>query len=57
MLRNEQGSLSPCENASALLEKIPELKILADVDILPLVNVDSSNFSLWIAIAKAFSTI
>ncbi len=55
MLRNEQGSLSPCENASALLEKIPELKTLADVDILPLVNMDSSNFTpdLWIAIAKA----
>lgn len=55
MLKDSAGSLSPCENASALINKIPELENLADIDVLPLANIDSSNLTpdLWVAIAKA----
>lgn len=55
MLRGMDGCLYPCEDAGKLLEKVPELSLLADIDILPLVNVDSSNFTpdLWLIIARA----
>lgn len=55
MIRNDQGSLCPCEDASMLLTKVPELEKIAQIDVLPLVNVDSSNFvpDLWVCIAKA----
>ena len=55
MLKNSEGILVPCEDAGMLLERIPELSILADVDVLPLANVDSSNVQpdLWLKIAKA----
>ena len=55
MLKDETGSLSPCEDASALIAKIPELENLADIDVLPLANIDSSNLTpdLWVAISKS----
>ncbi len=55
MLRGRDSCLYPCEDAGKLLEKVPELSLLADIDILPLVNVDSSNFTpdLWLIIARA----
>lgn len=55
MLRGKNGCLYPCEDAGKLLEKVPELSMLADIDILPLANVDSSNLTpdLWIVIARA----
>jgi L-asparaginase len=55
MLRNPDGSLFPCQDARVLLEKIPELKRLAEIDLLPIANVDSSNLQpdLWLRIARA----
>lgn len=55
MLRDEKNSLSPCENASELIAKIPELEALAEINVLPLANIDSSNLTpkLWVAISKA----
>jgi L-asparaginase len=55
MLHGRDGSLYPCEDAGKLIERVPELKQLADIDILPLANVDSSNLTpdLWLAISRA----
>jgi len=55
MLRDNNGSLYPCEDAGKLLERIPELNTLADIDILPLASVDSSDItpSIWLTIARA----
>jgi len=55
MLRGANGSLYPCEDAGKLLERIPELNLLADIDILPLANIDSSDItpSIWLTIARA----
>lgn len=55
MLRDPDGGLVPCENSDQLIDKIPELSILADIDVLPLANIDSSNLSpdLWINISRA----
>ena len=55
MFRNEEGSLSPCEDSGQLFEKIPELRQLADIDILHLTNLDSSNLQpdLWISLGQA----
>lgn len=55
MLRDASGSLHPCDNANKLLECVPELSVLADVDILTLANIDSSDItpSIWLEIAHA----
>lgn len=55
MLRGTSGSLQPCKDSDKLIKKVPELDILADIDILPLVNLDSSNLypKVWLEIAKA----
>lgn len=55
MLRAANGSLYPCEDAGKLLERIPELSMLADIDILPLASIDSSDVSpaIWLTIARA----
>jgi L-asparaginase len=55
MLRGETGSFVPCKDAERLIDKIPELSQLADIDILPLENVDSSNLypELWTNLAQA----
>jgi L-asparaginase len=55
MLRNPDGSLFPCQDARVLLERVPELKGLADIDLLAIANVDSSNLQpeLWLRIARA----
>ncbi len=55
MLRNDEGSLYPCSDAGSLLGKVPELGRLAQVDVLPLAHVDSSNVQpgLWLDLAKA----
>jgi len=55
MLRAANGSLYPCEDAGKLLERIPELNMLADIDILPLASIDSSDVSpaIWLTIARA----
>jgi L-asparaginase len=55
MLRREDGALAPCRDAGILLERVPELRHLADIDLLPLANIDSSNLQpgLWAKIAAA----
>lgn len=55
MLSDGEGGLSPCADAGMLLERVPELRALAVVDVLPLVNVDSSNLQpgLWVRLAQA----
>lgn len=60
MLRSANGALQPCEDAGKLIKAIPELSSLAEIEILPIINVDSSNFTpnVWTEIAKAiFSNI
>lgn len=55
MFRNEAGTLSPCRDAGNLLECVPELRQIADIDLLALANIDSSNVQpgLWKAVASA----
>jgi len=54
MLRNGSGTLSQCQDAGILLEKVPELGALAEVDLLPVSNTDSSNIQpqLWVDTAR-----
>ena len=49
MLKSSNGALQPCEDADKLIKAIPEIEIL------PIVNIDSSNFTpqVWLQIAKA----
>jgi len=55
MIRNEEGFLSPCAEAGILLERMPELRNLADLDLVHLFNVDSSNVlpQNWVSIGEA----
>ncbi|NCB39094.1 MAG: asparaginase [Erysipelotrichia bacterium] len=55
MLRGPKGALYPCEDAGSLIAKIPELSWLAEIDILAVANVDSSNLmpALWLTISRA----
>ena len=55
MLKSPNGALQPCEDADKLIKAIPELSSLAEIEILPIVNIDSSNFTpqVWLTIAKA----
>ncbi len=55
MLRGPRGDFHPCEDSRSLIEKIPELNQLAVIDVLSVVNVDSSNLTpdLWVTIARA----
>jgi L-asparaginase len=46
MSRNERGYLKPQNNKTDLLKVIPELATLAHVDIIKVVNIDSSNMSI-----------
>lgn len=54
MLRGPSGSLQPCDDAGELTDRIPELKLMADIDVLSLANVDSSNITpdFWITIGR-----
>ncbi len=55
MLRNEDGTLSLCRDAGSLLGCVPELSQIADIDLLALASIDSSNLQpgLWRAVATA----
>jgi len=55
MVRGADGGLAPCADAGMLLEKVPELKQLAEIDVMSLVNLDSTNLQpgFWIDLAKA----
>lgn len=56
MRRNNRGELRPFFNAKSLLSLVPQLQRLADVTVLQMINVDSSDIdpSLW---TKLFTTI
>lgn len=49
------GWISPTDPKSHLLEKFPEIVTLANIDVLPMGNSDSSNLQpgLWIPLAKS----
>ncbi len=55
MLRGPRGALYPCEDAGSLIEKIPELRQIAEIEVLSVANVDSSDLTpgLWLKIARA----
>ncbi len=55
MLRGPRGELCPCEDAARLIATIPELKQLADIDVVSVANVDSSNLTpdFWLDLSKA----
>ncbi|MBF0502599.1 MAG: asparaginase [Candidatus Riflebacteria bacterium] len=55
MVRHGKTGLVPCSDANMLLERVPEIRELADVDLLPLANIDSSNVEphLWIELGRA----
>lgn len=55
MVQDPVKGLAPCQDASVLLERVPELRALAQVDLLPLADIDSSNLQpdLWLRLARA----
>lgn len=55
MKRNEQRVLVPFYDAEDVLKSIPQLKGLADISVVKLINVDSSNIdpSFWSVLSKA----
>lgn len=55
MVRGNDGGLAPCSDAGMLLNKVPELRQLAEIEVLPLVNLDSTNLqpAFWLDLAKA----
>ncbi len=55
MRRDDDGALSPCRNAGTLLDCVPELKQVAEIDLLTLASIDSSNVQpgLWKTVAEA----
>ncbi len=57
MLRSD-GGLRPCHNTALLLERVPELARLAEIDILPVASMDSSNLQpeLWQDLAGAIAS-
>ena len=54
MVRTPDGDLVPCQSASMLLDLVPEARQIADIDLLPIANIDSTNLepSLWLTLAK-----
>jgi L-asparaginase len=55
MQRNPDRSLSPYANADILVNRIPELSHIADIDLLAVANIDSSNLQpgLWLTLGRA----
>jgi L-asparaginase len=54
MVKAGDGALSPIEDPRTLFAGIPELPRIADIDVLPLVNIDSTNITpdLWPRLAQ-----
>ncbi|HEY9070495.1 MAG TPA: asparaginase [Candidatus Ozemobacteraceae bacterium] len=55
MVRGPDGGLAPCADTGLLLERVPELRLLADIDVLSLANLDSTNLqpAFWPELSKA----
>lgn len=53
--KNQHGGLVPALNSNELLEYVPELKEICDIDLLQLFNIDSTNMTCehWQTIAQA----
>src|SRR5512136_1200014 len=54
MMRQPDGTLVPYRESSMLLSRVPELAQIAEIDLLPVANIDSSNLdpSLWPVLAR-----
>ena len=54
MFRNADGTLAPCADSNSLVDNVPELRTIAEIDVLSLANIDSSNLQphFWISVAK-----
>lgn len=54
MMRQPDGTLVPYRETSVLLSRVPELRQLAEIDLLPVSNIDSSNLqpALWPELAR-----
>lgn len=54
MIREEEGGLAPCHNTEILSTYVPELNLIAKFDILPVIDVDSSNIQpeFWSKLAQ-----
>lgn len=54
MMRTPDGTLAAASDPQSLLELVPEIKTLADVEMLSVANIDSSNLQpdLWIPLAR-----
>lgn len=55
MVRGADGVLAPFDDAVSLRKLVPELAVLAEVDVLALASIDSSNVQpdLWVKLAQA----
>jgi L-asparaginase len=55
MVRGTDGILSPLNDAVSLRKLVPELEMIAELDVLPLASIDSSNVQpdLWVKLAQA----
>lgn len=55
MVRRGEEGFMPCDHADLLLGAVPELRTLADFDLLAVANTDSSNLQphLWLEVARA----
>jgi L-asparaginase len=55
MCRTSEGGLASCEDAKSLLEMIPEISSIAEIDVLRVANTDSSNLQpdLWVPLAQS----
>ena len=54
MKRNKKGALAPFYNAKDLLNFVPQLNQLAEISVIQLVNIDSTNIELkfWTILAE-----
>lgn len=55
MTRNKKGYLEPFLSAKQLVDKVPEINQVADIDLVQVVNIDSTNIQPhhWIEVAEA----
>lgn len=54
MFAGEQGGFGPAGSASSILDRVPEIRAIADVEVLPLGDVDSSDIQpdFWAELAR-----
>lgn len=54
MVRDADGALGPCADPDRILAQVPDVRSVADVDVLPLVNIDSADLApgLWLELGR-----